>query len=215
MLSGPAAEGTHALGVPQSGPGLPPGPAVGSTGLARRLIAAAHRSEPEAADKVLRLGTPFDACLFASQVPYEYARRAGVLRGPATYIPLSGSALYAALLRATRGGGHDLSRVSVDVLSRIDVDDAFAELGVATVNVHVREDAASAATLAAFHERLWRREEISVAFTCLDSVAHRLSAAEIPVFTVRPTGSAIRSALRTATLLGAHRRLEEAQLAVT
>jgi hypothetical protein len=31
---------------------------------------------------------------------------------------------------------------------------------------------------------------------------------------VRPTGSAIRAALRTATLLGAHRRLEEAQLAV-
>src|ERR1035437_9499997 len=124
--------------------------------------------------------------------------------------PLGGSALYAALLRATRDCGHDLSRSSVDVLSRIDVEDAYTELGVATGNVHVREDAASAATLAAFHERLWRREEISVAFTCLDSVAQRLSAAEIPVFTVRPTGSAIRSALRTATLLGAHRRLAEA-----
>ena len=214
MLSGAVTAGTHGTGSAASGPGLPPGPAVGGTGLARRLIAAAYRSEHEAADKVLRLGTTVDACLFASQVPYEYARRAGALRVPATYVPLSGSALYAALLRATRDGGHDLSRVSVDVLSRIDVEDAFGELGVATANVHVREDAASAATMTAFHERLWRREEISVAFTCLDSVAQRLSAAGIPVLTVRPTGSAIRSALRTATLLGAQRRLEEAQLAV-
>ena len=68
----------------------------------RRLVAAAYRSEQEAADKVLRLGPGVDACLFASQVPYEYARRAGTLRMPATYVPLSGSALYAAMLRASR-----------------------------------------------------------------------------------------------------------------
>jgi hypothetical protein len=181
---------------------------------ARRLVAAAYRSEQEAADKVLRLGPGIDACLFASQVPYEYARRAGALRVPATYVPLSGSALYAALLRASRELGQDLSRVSVDVLSRSDVDDAFAELGVPSAGVHVREDAANAATLAAFHERLWRRDEITVAFTCLQSVAQRLSAADVPARILRPTSSAIRSALRTATLLAGNRRLEEAQLAV-
>ena len=177
-------------------------------------MAAAYRSEQEAADKVLRLGPAIDACLFASQVPYEYARRAGTLRVPATYVPLSGSALYAALLRASRELGQDLSRVSVDVLSRADVEDAFAELGVPAAGVHVREDAANAATLAAFHERLWRREEITVAFTCLQSVAQRLSAADVPVRILRPTSSAIRAALRTATLLAGNRRLEEAQLAV-
>jgi hypothetical protein len=118
------------------------------------------------------------------------------------------------VLRARAGGRHDLSRVSVDVLSRGDVEDAFAELDIPTGDIHVREDPAGAATLAAFHERLWRHDQTSVAFTCLDSVAQRLTATGIPVFVVRPTGSAIRSALRTATLLGAHRRLEEAQLAV-
>ena len=68
---------------------------------ARRLVAAAYRSEQEAADKVLRLGPGIDACLFASQVPYEYARRAGALRVPATYVPLSRSALYAAPTSST------------------------------------------------------------------------------------------------------------------
>ena len=57
-------------------------------------------------------------------------------------------------------------------------------------------------------------QQTSVAVTCLESVADRLAAAGVPVFVVRPTGSAIAAALRTATLLGAHRRLEEAQLAV-
>ena len=105
-------------------------------------------------------------------------------------------------------------RVSVDVLSRGDVEEAYAELGLPAQDTHVREETASAATLAAFHERLWRRNETSLAFTCLNSVAERLSSAGVPVITLRPTGSAIRAGLRTATLLGNQRRLEEAQLAV-
>jgi hypothetical protein len=192
----------------------PPVAGGGPPGAARRLVAAAYRGEQEAADKVLRLAPGIDACLFASQVPYEYARRAGTLRIPATYVPLSGTALYAALLRASRELSPDLSRVSVDVLSRADVDDAFGEIGVTADKVQVREDVASPATLAAFHERLWRRGGITVAFTCLQSVAHRLAGAGVPVRAVRPTGSSIRSALRTATLLAGQRRLEEAQLAV-
>jgi hypothetical protein len=215
MLSGTVQAGV----MPAAAPGHPavtaPPTANGSSaGPARRLIAVAYRSEQEAADKVLRLGPGIDACLFASQVPYEYARRAGSLRVPGTYVPLSGSALFAALLRASRELDLDLSRISVDVLSRADIEDAFSELGVPAGGVHVREDVASAATLAAFHERLFRREEITVAFTCLQSVAQRLAAADVPVRALRPTSSAIRSALRTATLLAAGRRLEEAQLAV-
>jgi hypothetical protein len=215
MLSGTVQAG----GMPAAAPGhpgvtAPPAANGSSAGPARRLIAVAYRSEQEAADKVLRLGPGIDACLFASQVPYEYARRAGSLRVPGTYVPLSGSALFAALLRASRELDLDLSRISVDVLSRADIEDAFSELGVAAGGVHVREDVASAATLAAFHERLFRREEITVAFTCLQSVAQRLAAADVPVRALRPTSSAIRSTLRTATLLAAGRRLEEAQLAV-
>src|SRR5258708_22094118 len=89
----------------------PPGTSAGgsSASPARRLVAAAYRSEQEAADKVLRLRPGIDACLFASHVPYEYARRAGSRRVPATYVPLSGSALHAALRPATRERGHGLS----------------------------------------------------------------------------------------------------------
>jgi hypothetical protein len=183
-------------------------------GTPRRLVAAAYRDEQEAADKVLRLGPVVDVCLFASRVPHEYARKAGALAGPATSVPLNGSALYSALLRAMQDGRYDLTRVSVDVLSRGDIEEAYTELGLPTRGVHVREEAGSAATLAAFHDRLSRRSETSLALTCLNSVAERLSTAGVPVITVRPTNSAIRGGLRTATLLGTQRRLEEAQLAM-
>src|ERR1700728_3501248 len=179
--AGKAGAGSAGLG-PESGP-------------PRRLVAAAYRDEQEAADQVVRLGASIDVCLFASRVPYEYARTAGVLTVPATFVPLGGSALYAALLKASgdsAGAGLDPAPSSIDVLSRADVEEAFAELGLPMAAVHVCEDSGSPAVVASFHERLWRRNETSVAFTCLQSVAARLSAAGIPAVTLRPTGRAIR-----------------------
>src|SRR5690606_39877583 len=52
------------------------------------------------------------------------------------------------------------------------------------------------------------------ALTCLPAVAERLQTAGVPVIRVKPTSAAIRTALHTAALLGAHHRLEEAQLTV-
>jgi hypothetical protein len=193
--------------------GLPPVTGSDRDTAARRLVTAAYRDEQEAPEKVARLGTSVDACLFASRVPYELARRAGVLAVPAAYIQLSGSALYAALLRASRDD-HDISRSSLDVVSQADVEDAFTELGLPAAGVHVREEVSGAAAIASFHERLFQQDQTTVAFTCLQSVARRLAAAQVPVYPLRPTGSAIRSALRNATLLAGFRRLENAQLAV-
>ena len=215
MLSPSAAPGPHRAAPGPPGTDLAPAGFPAGSGLARRLIAAAYRSEQEAGDKVLRLGPGIDAWLFASQVPYAYARRAGVLHGPATCVPLGGSALYAALLRGCRDGGYDLARLSVDTLSRAEVDDAFADLGMTSSNVHVREDPGAAPPR-------WPRSmsasgaagRSTVAITCLESVAQRLTALEIPVLIVQPTRSAIQTALRTATLLAAQRRLEDSQLAV-
>ncbi|HEY1917146.1 MAG TPA: transcriptional regulator [Streptosporangiaceae bacterium] len=196
-----------------SAAGLPTAGGQGA-GIARRLVAAAYRDEQEAADKVFRLGPVVDVCLFASPVPLEYARKAGALTGPATCVPLNGSALYGALLRAGQQGNHDLSRASVDVLARDDLEEAYAELGLPSGGLHVREEIAGVATLTAFHERLYRKNETSLALTCLNAVAERLTAAGVPAVTVRATPGAIRSGLRTATLMGSQRRLEEAQLAV-
>lgn len=179
-----------------------------------RLIAAAYRDEQEATDKVARLGTGIDVCLFASPLPYEYARKSGALTMPATYIPLNGGALHSTLLRAAIDERFDPARASIDVLGRAEVEEAYTEIGLPPDGVHVREEAATPAAVAAFHERLWRRGATTVALTGVHSVSERLRQTGVPTLRMRPTGAAIRTSLQTAALLGAHHRLEDAQLAI-
>ncbi|WP_336212014.1 GTP cyclohydrolase IIa [Nonomuraea sp. LPB2021202275-12-8] len=179
-----------------------------------RLVAAAYRDEQEAPDKVTRLGPGVDACLFASPVPYDLARRSGVLTMPATYVQLGGAALVAALAKAALDPRVDPQRVSVDVVSRADVEEAYTDLGIPATDVHSRDEPGATGTIAAYHERLSRQGATTGALTCLPAVAERLQAAGVPVIKIRPTSAAVRTALHTAALLGAHHRLEESQLTV-
>ena len=177
-----------------------------------RLVTAAYADEHQAADKVRRLGIA-DACLFASQVPLEYARRAGVLRCPATCIHLADGPLMAALARATLAG-YDPARASFDTFSRLEVMHALASLGVPARRLHVREEIATPAAMASYHARLWQLGQTSAAITCLDEVARRLAASKVPAITVQPSDHAIASALRAALLLAERHALTAAQLAV-
>lgn len=188
-------------------------PGVPADEVRRRLLMAAYRSEQEAPDKVARLGGAADACLFASRAPYEYARRAGVLSCPATYIQLGDGPLLAALREAATAG-HDLRLASFDTLSRPEVERALSLLGVPADSCHLHDDDATAAAAASFHARLWRIGQTSVALTCLDEVARRLAAAQVPAFTIQPTDAAISAALQISTLLARNRTLADSRLAV-
>jgi hypothetical protein len=188
-------------------------PSEADLGLRRRLVMAPYLSEHEAPERVSRLGDGVDACLFASRFPLDYARKSGVLSCPATCIQLGGTTLSAALAQARRDG-LDPGRASFDGVSRAELDARLADLGIAADSTHLRDEMASAAAIASFHERLWRVGQTSAAFTCLDQVARRLSAAAVPTVRLKPTDRAIRSALHVATLLAAHRALSDSQLAV-
>jgi len=179
-----------------------------------RLIAVAYRDEREAADKVLRLGPSVDACLFASPVPYEIAQRAGALTMPATHVQFGGPSLTAAIARAALDERVDPRRVSVDGLSRAEIEEAYADLDLPSTEVTTREEPGPVSTITAFHERLLRQGVTTAALTCVRAVAERLTAAGVPAVPIRPTTAAIRNALQTAALLGARHRLEESQLAV-
>jgi hypothetical protein len=177
-----------------------------------RLLTSAYADELQAPDKARRLGTA-DACLFASQAPLEYARRAGVLHSPATCVHLADGPLLAALVRADQAG-YDPARASFDTFSRLEVMHSLAELGVPARRLHVREEIASPAAMASYHARLWQLGQTSAAITCLDEVARRLAASQVPAIAVQPSDHAIASALRTAILLAERHALTAAQLAV-
>ncbi len=188
-------------------------PTEADLGLRRRLVMAPYLSEHEAPERVARLGDGVDACLFASRFPLDYARKSGVLSCPATCIQLGGTTLSAALARARRDR-LDPGRASFDGISRAELDAGLADLDIAADGAHLRDETASAAAIASFHERLWRLGQTTAAFTCMDQVARRLTAAAMPTVRLEPTDWAIRSALQVATLLAAHRALSDSQLAV-
>jgi hypothetical protein len=213
--------GPHALverivlaGLPGApGRGMHEMPGAAGDEARRRLLMAAYRSEQEAPEKVARLGKTADACLFASRTPYEYARRAGVLSCPATYIQLGDGPLIAALSEAMQAG-LDTSTASFDTVTRPEVERALGLLGVKPDGTHLHEDIAGAAATASFHARLWRIGQTSAAFTCLEEVARRLTSAQVPVVTIQPTDAAISSALQISTLMAGNRVLSDSRLAV-
>jgi hypothetical protein len=176
----------------------------------RRLVPVVCRYDEEAPDQAARACGRVDVCMYAGPAPYHYARKAGPLAIPVTHVALSGSALYAALLRSA--GRYDLERVSLDVLSRPDVEEAYAELGIATGKLRLSDDdAPDVARAVPFHRRQWELGATSVALTCISGVERRLASYDVPVMTVRPTAGAIRCALRTAALLARQHRLQSAQ----
>jgi hypothetical protein len=197
-------------------PGVPTAhmlPSEAELGLHRRLVMAPYVHEQDAPEKVARLGPGVSALLFASRVPFDYARRAGVLACPATCIQLGGTPLYAALQRARREG-HQPGAASYDGLRRDEVVAGLADSGLAADGAHVHEQTASAAAVASFHERLWRLGQTTAAFTCMELVAVRLAGAGVPVIRLRPTDQSIRAGLQVATLLASQHVLAASQLAV-
>jgi hypothetical protein len=181
-----------------------------------RLVAVAYDDEGDIARELARVQAELDVCLFAGPLPYDLAREAGAITVPATFVPLSGSALYGALLRAVLDGGYDLRRVSIDSLPRREVDEAYDDIGLSADGVQVLEysDSSSPTAFESFHSKLYRSGTTSGALTSVRSVAQRLSAADVPVRLVRPTKATVRAALRTAVLLGLGSRLEESQIAI-
>ncbi|GGM35223.1 hypothetical protein GCM10012275_03080 [Longimycelium tulufanense] len=181
-----------------------------------RLVGVAFADEHDVAREFARVRGEIDACLFTGPLPYDVARRSGVVSVPATYIPLSGSALYGTLLRAALTRRFDLGRVSVDSVPAAEIGQAYQDIHVRTDGVQVMAYRAgsSPAEFVAFHERLWRTGATTLALTGVPAVAQRLAAVSVPAMVVRPTRAVIRDELRHAALLGLGSRLEESQIAI-
>lgn len=181
-----------------------------------QLIAAGYRDEHETSEIVRGLDGRVDACLFTGPLPYDIAKQEGSLHVPAGYVPLNDAALYRALLGGVREGTCDVTRVSIDTLSRQEVEEAYAEIEAPAkqVVVHPYTAGESASSIAAFHEEAWRSGGTTAAATCIRSVWQELRTAGVPALRVLPTQASVRAALRTVVLMGVGNHLADAQIAV-
>lgn len=181
-----------------------------------RLESLGYDAENDVADLPPAKLSGLDALLFTGPLPHDIASQAGLLHVPTAILPISGSALYATLLRAVLESDVDITRVSIDSLTRGDVVDAYDDLSADHRRVRVMpyEDPESVEQFFDFHQRLYARGTCHHALTTVRSVAERLRAAGVPVLRMLPTSATIRSGLTHAVLLGLGSQLEGAQTAL-
>ncbi|TCC26682.1 hypothetical protein [Kribbella speibonae] len=182
-----------------------------------RFLTGGYDDLSEAEERYLRLRDRIDAAVFPGPWAFDLATTGHWLTVPSTHLPLTGAALYAALLRASLTiKDVDLTRVSIDSLSLADVSEAYSEIGLDTAQVYdvPYVGPESVAGFAAFHREKWERQHITVALTTILSVERELRADGVPVLRIAPTRSSVRDALETAVLLGQGTRMGAHQLAM-
>jgi len=182
-----------------------------------RFVPGGFDDAEEAEERYLRLRDRIDSAVFPGPWVFDLATAGHWLTVPSTHLPLTGAALYAALLRASLTiEDVDLARVSIDSLSAADVEEAYAEIGLDTTNVYdiPYEGPESVAGFAAFHREKWKQQHTTVALTTILAVERELRTQGIPVLRIAPTRSSVRDALETAILLGQGTRMGAHQLAM-
>ncbi|GAB3814995.1 hypothetical protein [Kribbella italica] len=181
-----------------------------------KFVTGGYDDQAEAEDRYRRLRDRIDSAVFPGPWQFDLAADGHWLTVPSTHLPLTGAALYAALLRASLTiDDVDLSRVSIDSLAAADVEEAYAEIGLDTTHVHdiPYDGPESVAGFVAFH-RAKREQGSTLALTTILSVERELRSHGVPVLRIAPTRSSVRDALETAVLLGQGTRMGAHQIAM-
>jgi hypothetical protein len=120
------------------------------------------------------------------------------------------------LMRAALSADFDPARVSIDSISRDEVEEAYREVGLSSAHVYTREyqGPESARGFAEFHRELFQAGRTTAAVTGFRAVADQLAVDGVPAVRTLPTLATIRASVRAAALLGAGNRLESAQTAI-
>lgn len=160
------------------------------------LMPAVYDDESQAADLYRSLAPSVEVVLFTGPVPYHLVCTQVDVTLPVLYITLRGTGLYRALYHLRT------DRLTVDTLSRRDVEAVFVELGLDPSHTNVYEGAATRRDLVAFHERQYREGLTVAALTCLRTAYRELNRRGIPCQWVTPTRIDIQDALEQARVLG-------------
>lgn len=162
------------------------------------------------------LGDSPDAWLFSGQVPYYYAVDSQLTTKPLFYIPHTGSSLYRVLLQIYCVEKLDFDSISFDLLSRIEIEDAFADIPLQVKNIYVKEfaDIISADDLVTYHYELWKSGKTKAAVTTLQSAYAELKKKKMPVFRIWPLRDNIRTTLNLAIQTVEAATFKESQIAV-
>ena len=184
--------------------------------LTPRLVPMPYKDESQTLDALVATAREVDAYLFTGPVPYDLAVAASALVAPATFIPLSGAALYATLVRGVTAGDFAPDRLSIDTLVSQDIEEAYSELGLPTGKIQMYGHAPGhhLEDIVAFHFEALTERGATAALTGLRSAHEEMLRLGLRSYRMVPTLQSIRSALRTAVLMATGARLGDAQVAI-
>jgi hypothetical protein len=140
-----------------------------------------------------------DQWFFSGQSPFFFALKKGwVKESEGSFPPLHGSSFFGALLEAQMKEGTLLHKISIDTISRQEIETAFQFHSFEGLNVssYPYEGYRSADELVDYHRSLYEKGEIEAAITCIQSVQRQLVESGVPCYRVIPTNLSIRMILQ-------------------
>lgn len=180
------------------------------------LVPISYENEEEASALANEYQDRMDVIVFMGPVPYYLARSSLELRTPHLFVRPIGANLLRTLFDLAYHQDIDLSRISVDTLSRQTVEECFSEIGLPSDGVFSKEyrGPVVAQDLISFHHELWSQGRTSAALTGLRSAWIGLQALGVRAFWIRPVKAAVRDALRLAMAEGDNLRSKTRQIVV-
>lgn len=173
-----------------------------------------YDDEARAPELLRRIAAEVDAVLFTGPIPFSLAMAEVEPALPVTYVPLKGTGLYRTLFHA-REQIH-LERVSIDTLTRTEVEETYGELGISTRQLLCLEGRGSHGRqrMIQFHLEAYRRGSTTAALTGLYSASQELRRQGVPCYWITPTTADLKGALERAFLMGANQRQGQAALGI-
>lgn len=159
------------------------------------LLRLPYESETQTGELVSRRDREVDGFLFTGFLPYFNVKSCGITRKPLFYYPILGESLYRTLLIMELHHGIDITRVSIDSLTKEQVSEAYGEIRLDSSMIRINDRQLAEFSFEQyvdFHRSAFRSGLTQAAITAVNSVQVRLLEEGVPAFKVVPTLNTIR-----------------------
>lgn len=158
-----------------------------------------------------------DVFIFSGRLPYTIVTNNLDISKPCFFVPHNTSCLYKTLWQV-KEAGIPLDKISFDMISPKEINEALDEVGLHDTTVYTSEyeegSEVNPVELARWHYDLWKSKKINVAITCIYSSHQVLAEKGVPSFRALYPRAAIRQTLEEAIHEVTRNRLKVMQIAV-
>ncbi|PLR82527.1 hypothetical protein CVD25_14390 [Bacillus canaveralius] len=156
-----------------------------------------------------------DQWIFSGQAPYYYAFSNGLIsEDEGSYPPLNGNSLYKTLLEAQIKEQKIFKRISLDTIQEHEIEAIHDSISPLEILPFPYTGYMPAQDIIDYHVNLYRKGEVDIAITCIQTVYASLNNLAIPCYRVIPDIPSIRLILQILKERGESFWYRKAQIAI-